>query len=100
REAFTPPTDSVEAMTHLRTATARPSGCAVVALLLVLVGCTSPREEPSPGGEPGSAAPSASAATPRPSSAESPADGAATSLRLAPPPRGSFLVRGRYPIVP
>ena len=87
-------------MRRLRTATARPSGCAVVALLLVLAGCNSPREQHSPNGVPGSAAPSASAATPSPSSTESPADGAATSLRLTPPPRGSFLVRGRYPIVP
>ena len=39
-------------------------------------------------------------AGPSPSSTGIPAGGAATSLRLAPPPGGSFLVRGRYPIVP
>jgi SpoIID/LytB domain protein len=87
-------------MTRLRTATARPSAWAVVAVILVLAGCTSPPEEPSPSAATGAAAPSASAATPSPSSTESPADGAATSLRLAPPPGGSFLVRGRYPLVP
>jgi stage II sporulation protein D len=49
---------------------------------------------------PAQTSPSASSAAPNPTSTGNPAEGATTSLRLAPPPGGSFLVRGRYPIVP
>jgi stage II sporulation protein D len=49
---------------------------------------------------PGTASPSASSAGSSPTSTRSPSDEAATYLRLTPPPGGSFLVRGRYPIVP
>ena len=82
-----------------RTRPTTVSARATVALLLVLVGCTaSPREE-SPSPSRVTAAPSASSPQPSPS-AGNPADGAATSLRLTPPPGGSFLVRGLYPLVP
>ena len=87
-------------MTRRQSATLRFSARAVIALL-VLAGCTtSPRQRnPSPA-QPGSVSPSASTVPTSSSSTGSPADDAATSVRLAPPPRGSFLVRGRYPIVP
>jgi stage II sporulation protein D len=49
---------------------------------------------------PGAASPSASPARSTPTPTASTAEGATTYVRLTPPPGGSFLVRGRYPLVP
>ena len=86
-------------MTRRQPTTDRPSTWAVVAFLVVVVGCTTPTGGPSPSA-PAAASPSTSSSVPSPTPSESPAEGGATSLRLAPPDGGSFLVRGRYPIVP
>jgi stage II sporulation protein D len=72
----------------------------MLALLLVLVGCTASSPEGSPTATLGTASPTASSPQPSPTPTPSPAEGAATSLRLTPPAGGSFLVRGRYPVVP
>jgi SpoIID/LytB domain protein len=72
---------------------------ATLALLLVVVGCTASSPEGTPSSTLGTASPTASSSEPSATS-PSPVDRAATSLRLTPPAAGSFLVRGRYPIVP
>jgi SpoIID/LytB domain protein len=71
-------------------------------LAAAMIACTaSPREE---GSIPTSGSPSASppspATAPGGSASADPVGPEATTLRLTPPPGGSFLVRGRYPFVP
>jgi stage II sporulation protein D len=81
-----------------------PRARATAAMIVVVaVACTA---TPRGGGPTSSANPtSTSAASSSPAgltpsaSPEGPAEGGATSLRLTPPPGGSFLVRGRYPLV-
>jgi stage II sporulation protein D len=69
---------------------------------MLVTGCTAtPRGgDAASSGSP--ASPSATSSSPGgPTSSEAPggqATGGATSLRLTPPPEGSFLVRGRYPV--
>jgi stage II sporulation protein D (peptidoglycan lytic transglycosylase) len=64
--------------------------------VVVAVACTA---TPT-GGGPASTSAASSPAGPTPSDPpEGTAEGGATSLRLTPPPGGSFLVRGRYPLV-
>ena len=71
--------------------------------VVVALACTA---TPRGGGPTSSAGPtsttaaSSSPAGPTPTNPpEGPAEGGATSLRLTPPPAGSFVVRGRYPLV-
>lgn len=92
----------------LRDLRGRPWARATAAVLVVVVtACTeTPLEEGAIPTHGSASASATSSASPGPGSSSSPsptpdtpAEGGAPSLRLIPPPGGSFLVRGRYPSV-
>ena len=70
--------------------------------VLVVTACTASTREgaTSSSATPTAPRPSTPSASPSPSPPEGPADPGASSVRLTPPPGGTFLVRGRYPVVP
>lgn len=76
---------------------------AIAAVLVVMVSaCTETLREEGAIPTRGSASASATSSAVGPTASEAPTgpvEGGATSLRLTPPPGGSFLVRGRYPSV-
>ena len=92
-----------------RTIAARPRAlrwtCGLAALLTILVGCArgpaerADRPEPEPTTSPTRAGSPSGAASPSADVGDL-LDTGDTSVRLTPPPGGSFLVRGRYPWAP